>query len=88
MLLEVPTDVAVALRRERDAREGRAEGHDIHEADLSYLRATAEAYRQVAAMTPGPWAVVQCAKAGRMLPPERIAESVWDARGSWYIIMR
>jgi len=79
VLLEVPTDLAAALRRERDAREGRAEGDDIHEADLSYLRATADAYRQVAAETPGPWAVVQCAEGGRMLPPERISDAVWDA---------
>ncbi len=79
VLLEVPTDVAVGLRRERDAREGRTEGDDIHEADLSYLRETADAYRQVAAGTPGPWAVVPCAEGGRMLPPERIGESVWDA---------
>jgi len=85
VLLEVPTDVAVALRRERDVREGRQEGHDIHEADLAYLQATAEAYRQVAAETPGLWAVVQCAGGGRMLPPERINEALWDeARGVLY----
>jgi dTMP kinase len=85
VLLEVPTDVAAALRRERDAREGRSEGHDIHEADLSYLRATAAAYREVAARTPGPWAVVQCAEGGRMLPADRISAALWDeVRGVLY----
>ncbi len=79
VLLEAPTDVAVALRRERDAREGRAEGGDIHEADAAYLRATAGAYREVADRTPGPWAIVQCAEGGRMLPPDRISDAVWDA---------
>ena len=85
VLLEVPMETAVRLRRERDARQGLAEGHDIHEADTAYLEATAAAYRQVAAETPGPWAVVQCAEGGRLLAPERIAELVWaEARKVLY----
>jgi len=85
VLLEVDTDCAVALRRQRDARQGRAEGDDIHEADVAYLRATAAAYREVAQTTPGPWAVVQCTEDGTMLPPEEIAEAVWaEARQVLY----
>ena len=85
VLMELPTEAAVRLRRERDAREGRQEGHDIHEADLAYLAATAQAYRQVAAETPGPWAIVQCTEGGRLLPKERIAELVWaEARKVLY----
>ena len=52
---------------------------------LPDLAATAEAYRPVAAETPGPWAIVQCTEGGRLLPKERIAELVWaEARKVLY----
>jgi dTMP kinase len=77
VLLDVPVDLALALLRGRNARNERGNDHDIHEADAAYLRTTAETYRQVAAETPGPWAVVDCAEGDRLLSAERIAEKVW-----------
>lgn len=77
ILLDMPPPLAVELRQGRDLRRGVAEEVDIHEADLDYLRATCETYRQVAEETPGPWAVVECAEGGAVLPPERIADRVW-----------
>ncbi len=79
VLLEVPTDVAVALRRERDAREGRAEGHDIHEADLAYLRATADAYREVAARRRARGPSCSAPRPGGCCRRSGSPTSVWDA---------
>lgn len=85
ILLDVPPALAVELMTGRNARGGAAEADDIHESDLEHLKATAQVYRQIAteaadpsmAASRGPWAVIECAPAGAVLPPEQIAERVW-----------
>jgi len=77
LLLDVPTEVSAGLLRERDAREGKQAGHDIHERDRAYLDATARVYRQLAQSEPCVWRIVPCVEHGALLPPSRIADRVW-----------
>jgi dTMP kinase len=79
VLLDAPPALAMELTRSRRTAAGRADAQDIHENDLDYLEATAEAYRQIAGDAPDAWAVVPCARAGAMLPREEIADGVWEA---------
>ena len=79
ILLDMPPEAAVRLRKGRDLKRGiEQQGLDIHEADFEYLRATSQTYRQVAAETPGPWTIIPCAENGAIREPERIAEDVWS----------
>ncbi|NLW50881.1 MAG: thymidylate kinase [Candidatus Brocadiaceae bacterium] len=76
ILLDLPPGVAAGLVRGRDRQAGQTVQGDIHEADAGYLQATARAYAEVAAGTPGPWLAVQCVRDGRLLSPDLIAEHV------------
>ena len=79
ILLDMPVETAARLAGGRAAQAGSAQARDIHEADMGHLRATAEAYRQVASQEPDRWTVVPCAPGGVLLPPAEIAEAVWAA---------
>ncbi len=81
VLLRVSPAVAVSLLRARGADARICSEEDIHESDADYLQATARAYEEVARHTRGPWAVIPCAEGSEMLPPERIAEAVWECVG-------
>ncbi|KPK61974.1 MAG: hypothetical protein AMK73_07095 [Planctomycetes bacterium SM23_32] len=77
VLLDMPSRLGAQLAGARAAyRAGSAE-RDIHEADLEHLRATALAYREIAALEPDGWAVVQCAGAGELLSRQEVARRVW-----------
>jgi dTMP kinase len=76
LLMDLPTDLSARLLSGREADERPEGGSDIHERDTEYLRATAEAYREIARTMPGRWVVVECAEEGRLLSPEAIAEQV------------
>jgi dTMP kinase len=78
VLLDVPPQVATGLMTGRSARTQSLESGDIHEQDAGHLEATAQAYRELAALgAGGRWAVVECCAEGAMKPPEQIADLVW-----------
>lgn len=71
--LDVPTELSAALRRLREEKTGTHA--DIHEADEAYLRRCRESGRQVADYAG--WRRLDCAREGRMRPPEEIHEEIW-----------
>jgi dTMP kinase len=77
VLLEMPGGCALELIARRERGGSGREGGDIHEADASHLAATALAYREVAARSDCPWAVVSCASQGAVRPVSDIAQDVW-----------
>jgi len=79
VLLDVEAEQARELIKRRQADAGGRALADIHERDLTYLRATAEVYRELAAGRDAAWAVIQCAEKGALLSPMEIAGKVWDA---------
>ncbi len=74
--LDMPPEVAVALLAGKGEREYLRRQQDIHESDMSHLRATWQVYRELA-QGGGDWLSVACSAEGRPLPPEQIAEEVW-----------
>lgn len=79
VLLHMPWQTA---RRLVDCKEGRAylQGarRDQHEADETHLERSSNAYLDLARTTPG-WTAVECCREDRLLPPDAIAEQVWQA---------
>jgi dTMP kinase len=78
ILLDVPVRQARQLVDRKKARaymDGRK--RDMHEADLRHQRHAATTYRRLARSEKG-WRVVPCAPRGDLLPPEAIADSVWQ----------
>jgi len=78
ILLDVPVSVArrlVQLKGERKyIRKGKK---DIHEASLAHLRRARRTYLEIASRQPN-WAIIGCVEGRKLLPPEAIAERVWE----------
>jgi dTMP kinase len=77
LLLDLPPALSVGLVEGRNALLGPSRARDIHESDLRHLQDAAAVYRDLAAGDPGRWALIACAESGSVLPPDRIARSVW-----------
>jgi dTMP kinase len=78
VLLSIPPEVAVGLMAGRAARTQALGAGDIHERDLGHLKATAQAYAELAARgAGGRWAIVECCRDGAIRAPEEIADVVW-----------
>jgi len=76
--LDMPPEVAAGLISRKGRRTYLQDQQDIHENNLDYLRATREVYADLAREREG-WLSVECAREGRPLPPQEIAETIWDA---------
>ena len=78
ILLDVPVATARRLVGRKGARAYMGgKKRDMHEADLRHQRQAAATYRRLARTEKG-WTVVNCAPKGALLPPETIAEKVWE----------
>jgi len=77
VLLDVPPPLAARLIAAKGERAYLENGKDIHESSMPHLQATYEAYSRLA-QGPG-WVRIDCAPGGEVLPPEQIAQAVWDA---------
>ncbi|MBI4181847.1 MAG: thymidylate kinase [Candidatus Aenigmarchaeota archaeon] len=77
ILLKVPPEIGRLLVGKKPPRKHlRGKKRDIHEQDTAHLRAAEHAYMDLA-RSEG-WQMVECVWSGRMLPPQTIAELVWD----------
>lgn len=74
--LDMPPEIAAHLVSGKGEREYLQQNEDIHETNSAHLKATREVYRELAEGG-ADWSTVTCARGGRPLPPEEIAESIW-----------
>jgi len=76
ILLDLPVETAVGLRRGRSAAAASdPDAADIHERDTEYLSAVRVCYQWLAGNL-GNWRVVHCAPGGALRPSEEIAADV------------
>lgn len=79
LYLDLPTELSERMLRQRERSTGvRA---DIHEQDDGYLRRCRESARQIARELG--WAVVDCAREGRIRPAEEIHREIWGKLGEY-----
>ncbi len=71
LLLNMPVDISEELVKKRAAEGG---SMDIHEKNIDYLHKCCDAYQMLSARYG--WIPVSCAKEGRLLSPQFIAEEV------------
>lgn len=79
ILLHVPARIGQELVRQKQQRLYIEQGRQLdgHEDDLSHLEAAEAAYLWLAKQYPFDHHVVECLEAGKLLPPEAIAEKIW-----------
>ncbi len=77
LILHVEAGVAQQLVDKKSARAYlKGAKRDIHEADLSHLKAAEKTFLQIARSFPG-FTLVECMKNNSILPPEEIHEKIW-----------
>ncbi len=78
ILLHVPAEIAQKLVIKKNIRGYIKSGvkKDLHEADLTHLKAAEERYLQLASLIKAK--VIKCLEAGRLLTPKEIHHKVWD----------
>ncbi|HOX38501.1 MAG TPA: thymidylate kinase [Candidatus Brocadiia bacterium] len=80
ILLDMPPGVAQALVRSGTGASLRNDagrpGRDIHEESLAHLNAASRTHRELARIFS--WSRIACARRGKPLPPEMIADRVWE----------
>jgi dTMP kinase len=64
-------------RKKRKSYLGRSEIRDIHEKDLSHLRAALNSYLEAAKEFPKDFKVIECLKNNEWLSPETIHQKIW-----------
>lgn len=81
LILDVSAEIGAVLAQKRARQEFllKPRMQDIHEINLEHLKQAADAYLEIAQLWPGDFAVVNCARAGDILPPEEVHERIWDA---------
>lgn len=77
LVLHVPADIAIDLKRQAGAKDGKP-GLDIVEGDIEYLRSGEECYLDIAARFPG-FRLIECMDGNRLRSKEEIHGLVWDA---------
>ena len=75
--LDMPPRVAATLILRKHKRKYLKSRRDIHESSSKHMLATRVVYKELAGGRG--WVRIECAEKGRPLPPEDIAEKVWQA---------
>ncbi|MEK7503294.1 MAG: thymidylate kinase [Patescibacteria group bacterium] len=70
VFLDIPLEISEQLTEARGKR-------DAHESDKDHLANAYRAYHAMIKEFPNDFAVIGCVENGRILPPEKIHESVW-----------
>lgn len=77
IILHMPAEVSLELRKKRAEKETAPLKKDIHEADLAHLQKTEKIYLEIAELFPDDFTVVECVENGKLLSIEAIHEKVW-----------
>ncbi len=77
IILHMPAELSLELRKKRAAQETAPIKKDIHEADLDYLQKTEKVYLEIAELFPRDFTVVECVEEGKLLSIEATHEKVW-----------
>jgi dTMP kinase len=77
IILHMPADISLELRKKRAATESAPLKKDIHEADISHLRNTEKIYLEIAKLFPNDFTVVECVENGTLLSIDEVHEKVW-----------
>jgi len=77
IILHMPAETSLELRKKRAATETAPLKKDIHEADLSHLQKTEKIYLEIAKLFPDDFTVVECVENGKLLSIDEIHEKVW-----------
>ncbi len=77
IILHMPAEISLELRKKRAATETAPLKKDIHEADLSHLQKTEKIYLEIAELFPKDFTVVECVEDGRLLSIDEVHEKVW-----------
>jgi dTMP kinase len=77
IILHVPAQIALELRRKRAIEENTVHKKDIHEQDISHLEKTEKVYLQMARLFPNDFTLVECFENGKLLSIEEVHEKVW-----------
>ncbi len=77
IILHMPAELSLELRKKRAARETAPLKKDIHEADLAHLQRTEKIYLEIAELFPDDFTVVECVENGQLLSIDAVHEKVW-----------
>jgi len=77
ILLDLPAETAQELIAKKSARSYTEKTADLQEADLAYLAAVRQVYRDLA-LDGSVWRIVPCVKAGRLRTIEEIGEEIFE----------
>ncbi len=77
IILHMPAELSLELRKKRAARETAPLKKDIHEADLPHLQRTEKIYLEIAELFPDDFTVVECVENGQLLSIDAVHEKVW-----------
>lgn len=79
IILHVPARMAQELVDKKNQRQYLGDKkRDLHETDLGHLERTEEVYRQLAALYPEDFTLVECVENGNLLTIEQVHEKVWS----------
>ncbi len=73
IVLHVPAEIGQQLAQKRDAVQ------DIHQSDLSHLKAAETAYLDMVKTFPERFKLIECTRDGKLMSREEIHELVWAA---------
>ncbi len=80
IILHVPATIAQALvdkKLERQYLSGSGKKRDLHETNLEHLQRTERVYRELAALFPEDFTVIECVEGETLLSMEAVHEKVW-----------
>ncbi len=77
IILHMPAEISLELRKKRAAQGTAPLKKDIHEADIAHLQKTEMIYLEIAALFPDDFVVVECVDDGTLLSIEAVHEKVW-----------
>lgn len=78
LLLKVPAETSYELIKRRGSRSYTNKSHDEHEADVEHLRSAVSAYDNLCRLFPKDFKIIECTKAGRLLPITDINNRIWE----------
>ncbi len=80
IILHMPAEMAQALVDKKSAGQreyANGKKRDLHEADINHLKNAEKVYLQIAQLFPNT-KLVECVKAGELMPPEEVHNKVWE----------
>jgi len=77
IILHMPAEISLELRKKRAATETAPLKKDIHEADIAHLQKTEKIYLEIAELFPTDFTIVECIEDGKLLSIDAVHEKVW-----------